>query len=203
MKLVDVPQGIQLFNSHFVDEIKNLGTNKAFKKSQLVIQVYNDQEKELVLTQSPTIQQVSQRLILYIAAIGPHSLYLRDILQAYVQSATNLNHEFYIQPPHELQAELGIEKDLVLKVLKLLYGVLEAGNHQFKTYHLHHVQQLNIEQSTYDPCLLYSNKPLGIVGLQTNDTLFLADKEFTDTKQGELHKAKFQLRNENSLWLRN
>ena len=47
-----------------------------------------------------------------------------------------------------------------------------------------------MEQSTYDPCLLYSNKPLGIVGLQTNDTLFLADKEFTDTKQGELHKAK-------------
>ena len=48
-----------------------------------------------------------------------------------------------------------------------------------------------MEQSTYDPYLLYSNKPLGIVGLQTNDTLFLVDKEFADTKQGELHKAKF------------
>jgi hypothetical protein len=45
-----VTEGIQLFNSRFVDEIKNLGTNKAFEKSQLVMQVYNDQEKELVLT---------------------------------------------------------------------------------------------------------------------------------------------------------
>jgi hypothetical protein len=48
-----------------------------------------------------------------------------------------------------------------------------------------------MEQSTYNPCLLHSNKPLGIVGLQTDDTLFLVDKEFADTKQNELHKAKF------------
>jgi hypothetical protein len=38
---------------------------------------------------------------------------------------------------------------------------------------------------------LYSNKPFGIVGLQTDDTLFLADKTFADTEENELHKAKF------------
>ena len=48
-----------------------------------------------------------------------------------------------------------------------------------------------MEQFTYDPCLLYSNKPLGIVGLQIDNTLFLADVEFADTEQGKLHKAKF------------
>ena len=41
-KLADVPQGVRLFNSRFVDEIKNLGTDKAFEKSQLVVQAYND-----------------------------------------------------------------------------------------------------------------------------------------------------------------
>ena len=56
MKLTDVPQGARLFNSQFVDEVKNTGTDKAFKKLQLVVQAYNDLEKELVLTQSPTIQ---------------------------------------------------------------------------------------------------------------------------------------------------
>jgi hypothetical protein len=40
--------------------------------------------------------QVSQRLILCIAIIKNHDLYLRDISQAYVQSATNLNREFYV-----------------------------------------------------------------------------------------------------------
>src|SRR5271168_5520653 len=113
-------------------------------------------------------------------------LYLRDISQAYVQSATNLNREFYVRPPRELENELGIGKDSVLKVLKPLYGVPEAGNHWFKTYHSHHVQQLNMEQSTYDPCLLQSNEPFSIVGLQTDDTLFLADETFAVAEQNEL-----------------
>jgi hypothetical protein len=184
---------VRLFNSRFVDEVKNPGTDTAFEKSQLVVQAYNDEEKELVLTQSPTIQRVSQRLILCIAAmkLPKAQLYLQDISQAYVQSTTNLNREFYVRPPRELQTELGIDKDSVLKVLKPLYGVPEAGNHWFKTYHSHHVQQLHMDQSTYDPCLRHSNEPFGIVGLQTNDTLFLADKTFAEVEQNELHKAKF------------
>jgi len=86
-KLADMPKGIRLFNSRFVDEIKNPGTDKAFEKSRLVVQAYNDQEKELVLTQSLTIQRVSQRLILCIATMKLNDntgLYLRDISQAYV-----------------------------------------------------------------------------------------------------------------------
>jgi hypothetical protein len=38
---------------------------------------------------------------------------------------------------------------------------------------------------------LYSNKPFGIVGLQTDNTLFLANKTFADTKENKLYKAKF------------
>jgi hypothetical protein len=72
-----------------------------------------------------------------------------------------------------------------------LYGVLKAGNHWFKTYYTYYVKNLNITQLTYDPCLLYSNKPFGIVGLQTDDTLFLADKTFANTEENKLYKAKF------------
>ena len=49
-----------------------------------------------------------------------------------------------------------------------------------------------MEQLTYNPCLLYT--PLngfGIVGLQTDNTLFLADQTFADTEETELQKAKF------------
>jgi hypothetical protein len=90
-----------------------------------------------------------------------------------------------------LQNELGLGEDSVLQVLKPLYGVPEAGNHWFKTYHSHHVNQLNMDQSTYDPCLLQSNEPFGVVGLQTDDTLFLADDPFAEAEERELHKAKF------------
>ena len=50
-----VPKGTRIFNSRFVDEIKHPGTDQAFEKSRLVVQAYNDQGKDLILTQSPTI----------------------------------------------------------------------------------------------------------------------------------------------------
>ena len=38
------------FGIRFIDKVKNASTDKAFKKSRLVVQVYNDFEKEVVLT---------------------------------------------------------------------------------------------------------------------------------------------------------
>jgi hypothetical protein len=119
------------------------------------------------------------------------NLYLRDISQAYVQSTTLLNRDFYIRPPYELACCFALKDDQILKVVKPLYGVPEAGNHWFKTYHTHHVEQLGMTQSTYDPCLLYSREPFGVVGLQTDDTLFLADDEFARQEALQLQKAGF------------
>ena len=60
-----------------------------------------------------------------------------------------------------------------------------------------------MNQSTYDPCLLYSNtlgdSRFSIVGLQTDDTLFLANDEFAATEQNELHKAKFMAKDREQL----
>jgi hypothetical protein len=69
--------------------------------------------------------------------------------------------------------------------------VLKAGNHWFKTYYAHYIKQLYMEQLIYDLCLLQSNNPFGIVGLQTDNTLFLADKTFAEAEQIELNKTKF------------
>jgi hypothetical protein len=49
-----------------------------------------------------------------------------------------------------------------------------------------------MKESTYDSCLLYTNKnSFGVVGLQTDDTLFLADKSFAEAEESELNKANF------------
>jgi len=49
-----------------------------------------------------------------------------------------------------------------------------------------------MEQLTYNLYLLYSpSNGLGIVGLQTDNTLFLADRTFTDAKETKLQEAKF------------
>jgi hypothetical protein len=50
VNMADIPQGVRIFNSRFVDEVKNAGTDKAFEKSRLVVQAYHDHDKDLVLT---------------------------------------------------------------------------------------------------------------------------------------------------------
>ena len=195
----DVPSNARIFNSRFVDEVKNAGTDKAYEKSRLVVQAYNDQEKDLVLTQSPTIQRVSQRLIVCLAAMLQDNnnikLYLRDITQAYVQSTSELNRDFYIQPPLELISLLGAKSDCIVKVMKPLYGVPEAGNHWFAIYHTHHKEKLGMTKSTYDSCLFFRSEPLGIVGMQTDDTLILADNNFASTEEEAIKSAKIMTKN--------
>ena len=56
-----------------------------------------------------------------------------------------------------------------------------------------------MSQSIYNPCLLYRNKPLGIVGLQTDNTLFLGDPGFANLEQTSLKKAQFLAKDRDQL----
>ncbi|EED12694.1 conserved hypothetical protein [Talaromyces stipitatus ATCC 10500] len=192
VKVDDIPEGTRIFNSWFVNEIKNPGTDKAFEKSRLVVQAYNDKGKEIILTQSPTIQRCSQRLLLCLTTcITNTHLFLRDVTQAYVQSTTPLaRNNFYIRTPPELVHLF--PPGTILKVVKPLYGIPEAGNHWFRTYHVHHTDKLNMTTSTYDPCLLHcidQSQGFGIVGMQTDDTLILADNAFANREENEIKRA--------------
>src|SRR6266702_1493421 len=104
-----------------------------------------------------------------------------------------LNQDFYIKAPLELSIALRVLKGTILKVVRPLYGIPKAGNHWFKTYYNYYIKELNINQSTYNPYLLHLNNPTNfrIVGLQTNNTLLLANSAFTALKQEKIKKAKF------------
>jgi hypothetical protein len=125
----NVSANVRIFNSRFVDEVKNSGTEKTFEKFRLVMQTFNDQNKILVLIQSSIIQRVSQRLIICLAATLSMKLYLRNITQIYVQFRFNLNRDFYVQSFSELIKLMSISSECILKVIKSLYEVSEADNH--------------------------------------------------------------------------
>ena len=127
-----MPSSIRIFNARFVNEIKNENTKKTCEKSRLVIQAYNDSEKNQILIQSPIIQRMNQRLILCIAVTiesDSIKLYFRDVTQAYVQSIFNLNRDFFVKPPHKLVVAMRASPDCILKVMKPLYEMPEASNH--------------------------------------------------------------------------
>lgn len=46
----------------------------------------------------------------------------------------------------------------MLRIVKPLYGIPGAGTHWFGTYHRHHREKLHVRQSTFDPCLLYTDE---------------------------------------------
>ena len=66
-------------------------------------------------------------------------------------------------------------------------------------------------QSTYDPCLLFTpgnpkNKQttgFGVVGMQTDDTLLLADSAFAEVEENELRKAQFLSKEREELTVQN
>ncbi|KAM4064454.1 cwf18 domain containing protein [Hirsutella rhossiliensis] len=107
------------------------------------------------------------------------------IQRAYPQSQTKLSGPFLRKYPN----------GTIIRVIKPLYGIAEAGVHWFRTYQQHHLEKLDMSTSTYDSCLLISNTgpdTLGIVGMQTDDTLILGTNNFSTREEEELQKAEFR-----------
>lgn len=190
--------GKRIFDSRVVKDVKDKHTLTPYEKSRLVVQAFNDAGKQMVLTQSPTVQRSSTRLMLSIAValIRTFSLcvFLRDISQAYVQSTTPLIREVLCRPAPELVKFMNLPTETIMRVLKPLYGIPEAGNHWFGTYIRHLKEKLSMEQSAHDPCLLITKagNPFGVTGMQVDDTLFLGSEEFVKIEDRELKKAGFE-----------
>lgn len=168
INLKELPVSIWVFNLQFVDKIKNIGINKVFKKSCLVIQAYNNYNKNLVLTQSLTLQQISISLIVCFAIMFQNNttkLSLYNVFQAYIWSTLDINQDFFICPFLKLIIIIKASSNYILKVVKPLYGIPKVSNHWFAIYHNYHMINFSITESTYNSCLLYRYKSFGIIDL--------------------------------------
>ena len=56
-----------------------------------------------------------------------------------------------------------------------------------------------MDQSIYNPCLFYNNKPFKIISLQTDNILFFIDDTFAKTEQSKLYKAEFMAKEREQL----
>ena len=86
-------------------------------------------------------------------------------------------------------------------VVKPLYSITEAGTYWWATYSKHYKDKLLMTTSTYNPCLLVStNKSkFGLVGMQTDDTLFLLSASFAVHEQNKLSIAGFMAKEKEKL----
>jgi Reverse transcriptase (RNA-dependent DNA polymerase) len=190
-----------IFGARVVREVKDKFTSKPYEKSRLVVCGFNDDGKAFVLTQAPTIQRSSQRILFALAPAllemeddngAQYCLMGRDITQAYVQAKSTLTRLVLLRIPRELKEKY--PEGTVFKVMKPLYGLAESGMHWYATYSKHHIEKLRMATSPFDPCLFVTKKGVdfGLTVLQTDDTLNLGTKAFMDQEQAELKKAGFK-----------
>ena len=137
-------------------------------------------------------------MLLALTAVDPSfDIFTRDVTQAYVQARTPIQRKIFLRPP----PELGLSDDMVLRVDKPLYGIVESGVHWYWTYIDYHVSKLDMKSSTHDPCLLFTkpcldtrnakdDAPRGMVCMQTDDTVNSGNCAFREKE--ELHSKTFK-----------
>jgi hypothetical protein len=104
--------------------------NKFYKKSRWIIQGYNNRGKKSILTQFPTIQRMSQRLIMIITMpliIENYVLKLRNITQVYPQLSFEFKREIFAKLPKELRN--AYPPDTIIQIIRPLYRIAESGVH--------------------------------------------------------------------------
>src|SRR6266700_3307913 len=76
-------------------------------------------------------------------------------------------------------------------VLKLLYGIAEAGTHWWATYSKYYKEKLLITTFTFNPCFLIitTGTPFRIISMQTNNIIIFGDNQFSALKENKLVKA--------------
>lgn len=90
-------------------------------------------------------------------------------------------------------------EDIVLRVVKPLCSLAKAGNHWFATCLDSYKKKLRIEMTFYDTCLFItkdSGNNIGIVGLQTDDTVNVGTETFIKKEEKEIIRAKFKAKDQ-------
>lgn len=99
---------------------------------------------------------------------------LRNITQVYTWSKTKVTYTIICHLPVKLKKRY-IE-NIILCVVKLLYGFAKTKNYQFAIYINYHNGNLDMKMLFYDTYLLHTKDRsgnFGMVGLQTKDVLML------------------------------
>jgi hypothetical protein len=111
--------------------------------------------------QKTTAKQQFTRLLTGLAAIFGFRFCTHDVQQAYLQSAESLLRDDYLKPPNVLN----LGADQVLKLLRPLYGLCDAGDYWASTKLDHLTKDLGLTQAVGDSGLFFQTMNRKLVAL--------------------------------------
>jgi hypothetical protein len=90
-------------------------------------------------------------MLIALAAIMGFTIWWEDVTQALVQSLGEMLRDMFVETPKELE----VDSDLVLKLLKPLYGLSNAGDYWARTLLDHHRMDLHMTPTVTDGSLFF------------------------------------------------
>ena len=162
-----VPPGSNIMGSKFHLVVKNAETTQPVYKARLVIFGHMDAEKGRILSEAPTVSQMSIRTLISLSVVNAWPIWSRDIRQAFLQSESLLSRTVYMRPPRQLQETY---KGPLMRLKKPLYGIIEAPSYWYDTYiPAFKAPPTSMTQSFLDECLLFTVPPVTHSDVITDD----------------------------------
>ncbi len=144
-------------------------------KARLIVKGFQDPRLLHLPRESPTLSTMGRNLLLSLTARNRLQLGSGDIKTAFLQgSQTELQDQLYGQPPPEVRRMLNMKDHEVLRIVKAVYGLLNAPKQWFVA-----LSQFLIEdgwlQHSLDQCLYKrvdnSGNIVGYIGIHVDDLL--------------------------------
>lgn len=173
----EVPPKANILGTRMILAIKNKNTDQELFKARLVVQGHRDKDKHKLVHPTTTLRHSSIRMLTTIAAMFGFRLWSQDVTQAYLQSASNLMRDIYVKP----SKEFCLDQKYMLKLLKPLYGLSDAGDYWDSTITQHLQQDLQMSRTALDICLFFKHingKLAGLSGYYVDDNISTGTEKF-------------------------
>lgn len=181
VKRKSLPRHANILGGRFVHVLKHVGTPEEKGKSRYVVQGNRDHAKPFVVHNLSTLRQRSTKIIVSTSAVRGFRVFSHDINQSYLQSKDKLSRPVYLSPREEDRTILGVADDEVLRILKPLYGLCDAGDYWSATMTSHVEGDLSMSPLTGDPALYVKDgggDVDGLLGSYVDDMLLGGNEEF-------------------------
>lgn len=117
-----VPRDANVISSHVIYKVKTEEDGARRLKARIVPHGNHDSEKEEIRKDSSNAQLFVVRLLLSLVTFLDFRIATADITGAYLQSGP-IKRDIYVRPPRDW----GCDRSILWKLLKLPYGIVEAG----------------------------------------------------------------------------
>lgn len=171
-----IPEDANVINSHVIYKLKMGETGTMRMKARICPHGNRDDQKDQIRKDSATAQFDVIRLLLAIVTLLPMRLGVLDISGAYMQSGP-IKRDLYVRPPREW----GCRRGFIWKLLKLPYGISEAGRQWAKVFEEWLITEMNMYTVEGVSQLFIKRRQDGSIMLMvakvTDDLLIAADTE--------------------------